>query len=34
MQISAREQFYSRAHFTLEGPDISAENILHLLKVV
>jgi len=31
-QIAEREFFYSKAHFTIEGSDNSAEKIVHLIK--
>jgi shikimate kinase len=31
-QLAERELFYSQAHFTLEGSDISAENVINLIK--
>ena len=31
-QLAERELFYSKAHFTIEGSNISAENIINLIK--
>ncbi len=31
-QLVERELFYTKAHFTIEGADISADNIINLIK--